>query len=54
MIAAFTHQVSGEPGPAQSTKFTLLRVIPTESASNASCCERSGRNPYEKPRKSSS
>ena len=39
---------------ASSTKLTFLCVIPTESASNASCCERPGRNPYEKPRKSCS
>src|SRR5580704_2768940 len=37
-----------------STQFTFLRVIPTYSASSASCWLRSGRNPYEKPRKSSS
>ena len=37
---------------ASSTQFTFLRAIPTASASNASCGERPGRNPYEKPRKS--
>ena len=35
-------------------QFTLLREIPTASASNASCWLRPGRNPYENPRKSSS
>src|SRR5450755_1365341 len=37
---------------ASSTKFTFLRGIPVASASNGSCCERPGRNPYEKPKKS--
>jgi len=32
----------------------FLRVIPTMSASSASCWLRFGRNPYENPRKSSS
>ena len=34
--------------------FTLVPVIPTTSASSASCWPRPGRNPYENPRKSSS
>ncbi len=33
---------------------TVLIMIPTQSASSASCVLRPGRNPYEKPRKSSS
>src|SRR5664279_6035083 len=37
-----------------STQFTFFCVIPTYSASSASCWLRSGRNPYQKPRKSSS
>ena len=39
---------------ASSTQFTFFRSIPTASASNASCGLRPGRNPYEKPRKSTS
>src|SRR4051812_33039784 len=34
--------------------LTLVRVIPTASASSASCAPRPGRKPYENPRKSSS
>src|SRR5271155_2335540 len=39
---------------ASSMKFTFLLLIPTMSASSASCWLRCGRNPYENPRKSSS
>ena len=39
---------------ALSTQFTRLRKIPVASASNASCGERPGRNPYENPTKSGS
>ena len=39
---------------ASSMKFTFLLLIPTMSASSASCWLRFGRNPYENPRKSSS
>ena len=39
---------------ASSTQFTRLPLIAMHRASNASCCPRPGRNPYEKPRKSSS
>jgi putative transposase len=41
-------------GGLTPTHFTFLVVIPTASASNACCGLRPGRNPYEKPRKSSS
>ena len=37
---------------ASSTQFTRFLKIPADSASNASCGPRPGRNPYEKPRKS--
>jgi hypothetical protein len=36
---------------ASSMKFTFLLLIPTMSASSASCWLRFGRNPYENPRK---
>src|SRR5580700_2749336 len=39
---------------ASSTQFTFFLMIPTERASNASCALHPGRNPYEKPKKSSS
>ena len=39
---------------ASSIQFTFVLVIPTMSASIASCVLRPGRNPYENPRKSSS
>ena len=39
---------------ASSMWFTFVLEIPTQSASSASCWPRPGRNPYEKPRKSSS
>src|SRR5215469_3241854 len=39
---------------ASSTQFTFFRMIPTQSASNASWVLRPGRNPYENPKKSSS
>jgi len=39
---------------ASKIQFTFLRVIAAASASSASCWPRSGRNPYENPRKSSS
>src|SRR3954454_9033002 len=39
---------------ASRMKFTFLLLIPTISASSASCWLRPGRNPYENPRKSAS
>jgi hypothetical protein len=39
---------------ASSTQFTFFLMIPTASASNASCVPRPGRKPYENPKKSSS
>ena len=38
---------------ASSIQFTFVLVIPTKSASIATCVPRPGRNPYENPRKSS-
>src|SRR6267142_1738167 len=38
---------------ASSIQFTFVLVIPTKSASIASCVPRPDRNPYENPRKSS-
>jgi len=37
---------------ASKIQFTCCRVMPTASASSASCCPRSGRNPCENPKKS--
>ena len=39
---------------ASSIQFTFRILIAVDSASNASCGPRPGRNPYEKPQKSPS
>jgi hypothetical protein len=60
LLQSLAHRIKEASGVAfvleadDEVKFTFLLVIPTQSASSASCVPRPGRNPYENPRKSSS